>query len=137
MANYSIAEQTSFWLKSKGLTLTDLTHHEQIDDVILLANIKDEFRNDFNLSQEGYWAALWSYVYYHKHSLKSKHLKKLELILSDLQSQRQAKLHRLAIQRGKILRLKKGAENPSTKQKGRGYMTTNALPTELTLLIEG
>ena len=64
MANYSIAEQTSYWLKSKGLTLTDLTHHEQIDDVILLANIKDEFRNDFNLAQEGYWAALWSYVYH-------------------------------------------------------------------------
>ena len=109
MANYSIAEQTSYWLKSKGLTLTDLTHHEQIDDVILLANIKDEFRNDFNLAQEGY-------VYHNKHSLKSKHLNKLNIILTELQSQRQAKLHRLAIQRDKISRLKKGAENPSTNK---------------------
>ena len=116
MANYSIAEQTSYWLKSKGLTLTDLTHHEQIDDVILLANIKDEFRNDFNLAQEGYWEALWSYVYHNKHSLKSKHLNKLNIILTELQSQRQAKLHRLAIQRDKISRLKKGAENPSTNK---------------------
>ena len=116
MANYTIAEQTSYWLKSKGLTLTDLTHHEQIDDVILLANIKDEFRDDFDLAQEGYWAALWSYVYHNKHSLKSKHLNKLNILLTELQSQRQAKLHQQAIQRGKISRLKKGAENPSTNK---------------------
>lgn len=116
MANYSLAQQTSYWLRSKGLTLNDLTCHEQIDDVILLVNIKDEFRDDFDQAQEGYWAALWSYVYHNNHNLKSKHYVKLNQILTSIQSQRQAKKHRQAILQGKIQRLRmKGSENPATK----------------------
>lgn len=114
MANYSLHQQTSYWLKSKGLTLADIDHHTQIDDVILLINIKDEFRDDFDNEQQGYWAALWSYVYHNNHSLKSKHYNKLNKILSTIQSQRQAREHRQAILKGKIQRLRKGSENPAT-----------------------
>jgi hypothetical protein len=127
---YNINQQTSYFLKKKGLTLADLNQHPQIEDVVLLCNIKDEFLNELDATQEGYVAALWSFVYHNNNALKSKHYIRLKQIVKALQSQRQAKQHRQEILRGKILRLKKGSENPATTQQenGRGYMTTNALP---------
>lgn len=125
---YSINQQTSYFLKTKGITAKDLTSHPLIDDLILLVSVRDEFANEFNQTQQEYLTNLWHYVYNNQYRLKTKHLKKLEQFTITLESQRQARKHKQAIIQGKIKRLKmKGSENPAThKQNEEGYNDTNA-----------
>ena len=67
-----------YWLKSKGLSLNTLEKHKQIDDVILLINVKGACLKLYNNSENGFWAALWDRCYYKKKPLRQKDLNKLE-----------------------------------------------------------
>ena len=66
-----------YWLKSKGLSLKILEKHKQIDDVILLINIKGAYYKLYNNSENGYWAALWDRCFFKKKPLRQKDLDKL------------------------------------------------------------
>ena len=85
---YSINQQTSYFLRQKGLTLSDLEQHPCIDDLILLANIRTSIFVDFNRSQRAFFNGLWGVVKQQRHKLKEKHLNKLTDIISDIEQAR-------------------------------------------------
>ena len=80
------------WLKTHGVTLADLDSHQQIDDVVLLINIRQEFWHAMNYSEQGVWAAYWDIVYKKSKPLHKKALKKFENIIHKL-NQRQLKIN--------------------------------------------
>ena len=109
-----------YWLKSKGLTLKTLEKHKQIDDIILLINVKGAYRKLYNNSQNGYWAALWDRCLNKKKPLRQKDLDKLENnTLQALQKQR-SRQQRTAKARHKIKQLRENAN------KSADDMTTKA-----------
>jgi hypothetical protein len=69
------------WLKSHGVSIKDLDQHEQIADVVLLINIRQEFWHGMNYSEQAVWGAYWNIVYNKSRPLKSKSLKKFEHII--------------------------------------------------------
>lgn len=85
---------TNLWCKELGIKSKDLGNvvfidgkvkhysaHPQIDDVVLLANIRNEFWTEMNNQHRGVVAGLWGMVYTKKYPLKAKHLQKLEGII--------------------------------------------------------
>lgn len=81
---------TNIFCKKRGIKADDLARHKQIDDVMLLLHINDEFKNEFNDIEQGVWAAYWGMVYHKKFSLKAKHKTKLEKIILGVLKRRQA-----------------------------------------------
>jgi hypothetical protein len=69
------------WLKSHGVSIKDLDQHEQIADVVLLINIRQEFWHAMNKQEQGVWAGYWSTVYKKRKPLYPKALKKFEHII--------------------------------------------------------
>jgi hypothetical protein len=109
---------TNVWIKTKGLTIRDITNHPQIDDAILLVKIRDEYWTFFNASNKGLWAALWNRVYHLQFNLKQKHLTQLEqLVITGTSRQLELEHNRQLIKakRNKI-------------EKGVVHMTTNPTP---------
>jgi hypothetical protein len=80
------------WLKTHGVTLADLDSHQQIDDVVLLINIRQEFWYAMNYSEQAVWGAYWDIVYKKSKPLHKKALKKFEHIIHEL-NQRQLKIN--------------------------------------------
>lgn len=80
------AEQlVGYWAKKFScITRRDLTNHPQIDDVIMLLKIRDELGTHFNNKESGMWGFCWSYTYHQKCHLKKKHLKKLETLVTGI-----------------------------------------------------
>ena len=85
---YSIDQQTSYFLKQRGLTLDDLKGHPQWDDISLLVRVKEDFGYDFNKSEASVWGAYWSIVYKWKKSLKKKHLDKLYMMVENISTRK-------------------------------------------------
>lgn len=75
------SQLVGYWAKTKGLTQKDLLEHPQIDDAILLIQIRDEMWSKFNLSERGCWSGYWNSVYFKRNRLKKKAYKKLEQII--------------------------------------------------------
>ncbi len=80
LSNNELIHYTNLWCRQKGIHATDLEKHPQADDVVLLIRWREEMWDKLNKSEQGFFAALWSYSYTNKCSLKQKHLKKLEKI---------------------------------------------------------
>jgi hypothetical protein len=85
---YSINQQTSLFLKQRGLTIADLERHPHIDDVILLANIRINLWDEFNRKEREYINAIWGIVYKQHHGIIPKHLDKITNIIQNIQLRR-------------------------------------------------
>jgi len=81
---------TNLFCAKRGITADDLARHKQIDDVMLMLHINDEFKSDFNLSEQATWGALWDWTYHKQYPLKAKHKIKLETICIQAIERRQA-----------------------------------------------
>lgn len=69
---------TGAWVRNWGISNWDLTHHPQIDDVILLIKIRQTCWHYWQSRERGYWSYVWDWCYHKKYSLKNKHLDKLQ-----------------------------------------------------------
>jgi hypothetical protein len=86
---------TNRWCVEHGIKSRDILNHPQIDDAILLINIREEFWKFLNAQDRGIWAAYWKKVYHLQFPLNKKSLKKLEKISNNgiyWQSQAQLKI---------------------------------------------
>ncbi|CAB4153764.1 hypothetical protein UFOVP641_24 [uncultured Caudovirales phage] len=86
---------TNLFCKKRGIKAEDLARHKQIDDVMLLLHINEEFRPEFNLSEQASWGAIWDWTYHKKFPLKAKHKIKLELICIQALNRRKDKLKKI------------------------------------------
>ncbi len=66
------------WCREREITFYDLDNHPQIDDLILLIRIKEEFHRYMTKSHHALWGAIWDIVYNRKNKISEKNLKKLE-----------------------------------------------------------
>jgi hypothetical protein len=87
---------TNFWCRQKGIHAKDLESHPQVGDVVLLVRFRDNLWNELEKSEQGVWAALWSWTYTRKFPLKAKHLTKLETIGNAVTFRQQKQSERLA-----------------------------------------
>lgn len=79
------------WLKSHGVTVTDLDKHPRIDDIVLLINIRQSLWTSMTASEQATWGAYWNIVYNKRKPLKPKALTKFEHITQQIK-QRQLKI---------------------------------------------
>lgn len=79
------------WLKSHGVTVKDLDTHKQINDIVLLINIRQQFWYAMTASEQATWGGYWNVVYRNSKPLKLKALKKFETIIEQVR-QRQLKI---------------------------------------------
>ena len=80
LSHRELQHYTNLWCRQKGIHASDLEKHPQADDVVLLIKWREEMWTKLDKSEQGFFAALWSYAYTNKCSLKQKHLTKLEKI---------------------------------------------------------
>lgn len=97
---------TNLWCREKGIHSKDLENHPQADDVVLLIKWREEMWHKLNKSEQGFFAALWSYAYTHKYSLKQKHLIKLEKVTIEASNRYLKNMVIKAQQRQKIRQLR-------------------------------
>ncbi len=88
LSKSEILRYTELWCREKGLRLTDLTTHPQIDDVMLLVQWRDEVWNHLTLPERSTWGGIWSWTYTRCLPLKNKHLDKLEEIIKNVQARK-------------------------------------------------
>jgi hypothetical protein len=94
LSTSELKHYTNLWCKELGIKSSDLgqvvfndgkvkhkSAHPQIEDVVLLANIRNEFWGQLNNQDRGVIAGLWGMVYTQRYPLKKKHLQKLENII--------------------------------------------------------
>ena len=86
-----ITHYTNLWCRSKGISASDLENHKQIDDVMLLLHIHDEFSKDFTKSEQATWGQKWGWCYNRQLPLKKKYKQALETICLQVLVRRQAK----------------------------------------------
>lgn len=86
-----IEHYTNYWCKCRGITAEDLASHPQIDDIMLLLHIHDEFSQDFSKSEQSVWGQKWGWCYNRQLPLKKKYRLKLEQICLSALARRQAK----------------------------------------------
>lgn len=91
LSQSEITHYTNLWCRSKGISSDDLTRHPQIDDIILLLRIKDEFGAEFTKSEQAIWGQKWGWCYNRKFALKNKYRLKLEQLCLTILARRQAK----------------------------------------------
>jgi len=92
-----------YWTKKfSRISRKDLSEHPQIDDIIFLLKIRDNLGKHFNNKESGMWGFCWSYTYHKKMRLKGKHLKKLETLVTGINT----RLEKQNIARQKIQALR-------------------------------
>ena len=92
----NIDHYTNSWCRQKGIHAQDLESHPQGDDVVLLINFRESLWNQMERSEQGVWAALWSWTYTRSLPLKKNHLQKLENIGKSVQFRQQKQAQRQA-----------------------------------------
>jgi hypothetical protein len=96
LSNSEKTHYTNLWCREKGIHASDLEKHPQADDVVLLIKFREQLWPYMEKSEQGVWAALWSWTYTRQLALKKKHLQQLENIGNSVnfkqtkQAQRQA-----------------------------------------------
>jgi hypothetical protein len=80
LSHRELQHYTNLWCRQKGIHASDLESHYQADDVVLLIKWREEMWHILTKSEQSFWAAVWSWTYHKKYSLKQKHLTKLEKI---------------------------------------------------------
>jgi hypothetical protein len=96
LSQKEIKHYTNLWCHEKGIYASDLEKHPQADDVVLLIKFREQLWLHMDRSEQGSWAALWSWTYTRGLALKKKHLEQLEKIGNSVafkqakQQQRQA-----------------------------------------------
>lgn len=105
------------WLKSHGVTVKDLDSHKQINDVVLLINIRQQYWHAMSSSEQASWGGYWNVVYRNSKPLKPKALKRFETIIQQI-NQRQTKIQVLR----QINQLKTGSapQNIDQDNKAKG-----------------
>ena len=94
---------TNLWCRTKGIHAIDLIKHRQVDTLIPLIKLRDEFWSIMTSEERGLWAFCWGWVYTNKLPLKKKHTSGLEKTINNIQYR--LKLHEQ--QRQKIKQLRK------------------------------
>lgn len=84
LTHKEIEHYTNYWCRSKGIYYQDLTHHPQIDDVVLLISFIEEYQRDFKAKQRVEVFLIWDSCYNKRKPLGKKYLKALEKIGNNL-----------------------------------------------------
>lgn len=66
-----------YWVKRFGISKKDLDNHPQIDDLMLLIKIRNEFYKDFKAKHKKFFDNTWNWVYNNKLPLKAKQIRTL------------------------------------------------------------
>jgi hypothetical protein len=80
------------WLKTHGVTVADLDSHKQINDVVLLINIRQQYWHAMSSSEQASWGGYWNVVYRNSKPLKPKALNRFETIIQQI-DQRKLKIN--------------------------------------------
>ncbi len=138
MANFNTAvaqeQLIGYWLTTKGISKKTLETHPQIDDIILMLNIRHSSDwSNFNKSEEAVWGAIWGLIYKSKNPLTSKGLKKLENIITNSRQRIETHLQALNTQRQRI---KQARQNRLPNQKdhdmiAKGSFADTSVPWEV------
>ena len=116
---YSINEQLSYFLKTQGLTITALDTHPHIDDVVLLARIRNDLWHLYSRQERQYLNDLWHLIYAERHGLVKRHIDTLEKLIQNKQ-QIQAKLRLSATKANKRDDDNRGKASLTTQSGYRG-----------------
>jgi hypothetical protein len=90
MANYKDIEQEQligYWIKRFGINRKDLTEHPQIDDVMLILQVRNFVKDNpghISNREQAQLGAIWGYVYKKHYPLKRKYLNTLENVITQL-----------------------------------------------------
>jgi hypothetical protein len=112
-----------YWVAKHGLKARDLTRHPVIDDVILLANIRDVQWSKFNRSEQALWGAIWNLTYQLQRPIKNKNIIKLEQAIIDSERRHFRDLIKKAQQRQTI----KARRNPCQIQRDDDIVAKTSL----------
>lgn len=63
-----------YWIKRHGITKRDLDNHPQINDIVFLIKVRDEFYSDFKTKHKRFFDNIWAWVYHNKLPLKAKQI---------------------------------------------------------------
>jgi hypothetical protein len=131
LTNSEKTQYTNEWCRSIGIKSKDLgcgiartndgkikdnqSAHGQIDDVILLIAIREEFWPYMDKAGQGFWARIWDLVYHHEKQFKKNWYNKFNVIIASAQfTQAKQKQRREKIQ---ALRANAKEENEEVNMK--------------------
>jgi hypothetical protein len=100
----TVLDLTNYWCKTLGIQSKDLgcgvrrtdkgiqidnqTSHPQIDDVILLIKVLQEYFEELTATKRIHLHILWDWVYKQKKPLTKKHCKQLTRLITQLENHR-------------------------------------------------
>jgi hypothetical protein len=102
MASDLITGVTNYWCRTLGIHSVDLHTHPQMDDVILLIKIIQEYEKEFTPKQRIHVYVMWDWCYIKRKPLSKKYLKALTKIIYRLQQVRNLKAQATRKARQKI-----------------------------------
>lgn len=73
-----------YWLRRHGVTSRDLDTHPQINDMIVLLNIRESLWDLMSQSERNCWGAYWGLVYVKKYPLTRKFWNKFQNIANQI-----------------------------------------------------
>ena len=91
LSQSELRHYTNLWCREKGIHSYDLENHPQIDDIMLLLAIKDEFGTEFSKSEQAIWGQKWGWCYNRQLPLKNKYRLALETLCITVLERRKAK----------------------------------------------
>ena len=83
---------TNYWCRTLGIHNRDLHEHPQIDDVIILVKLIQEYQQEFTPKQRILVYIIWDWCYNKRRPLTRKYLKALEKLIYRIHQIRNLKL---------------------------------------------
>jgi hypothetical protein len=77
---------TNYWCRTLGIHSIDLTKHPQIDDVIILVKVLQEYLKELTASKRIHIYILWDWVYRQKKALTKRQCKQLTRLIHQLEN---------------------------------------------------
>jgi hypothetical protein len=79
------------WLRKKGMTVKDLDSHPQVDDLIILINIRDQLWYAMTHREQCSWGKYWDLVYQYQYPLTQKFWNKFNTIAKQIDNRQQTR----------------------------------------------
>ena len=107
LSKSEITHYTNLWCRQQGFKSRDLDQHPQMDDVVLLVQIIQEYIKETSKAQRIQLLLLWQRVYERAQPLKPKHYQSLERLVLRLEQWRYHRQQRQHLLRQRIKALKR------------------------------
>jgi len=95
---------TRYWCRTQGIHDKDLLKHPQIDDVIILVRVIQEYFQELTASKRIHLHILWDWVYRQKKPLTKRQCKQLTRLIHQLENIRYHRQQNLIKARDKIIK---------------------------------